>query len=122
MGVGRGGGQGLLFSTCFLREKQQARKEKMRETEDMIATREVQGLMDNVGEPSALSPKGRPVLGMMSPDGRVCCGSTSEAPAVLTGVLCSASQRMSFGHPPGGRASGCCTVGNPRKEGAHYCV
>ncbi|XP_035294581.1 coiled-coil domain-containing protein 180 [Cricetulus griseus] len=30
------------------REKQQARKEKMRETEDMIATREVQGLMDNV--------------------------------------------------------------------------
>nr|XP_048276472.1 coiled-coil domain-containing protein 180 isoform X1 [Myodes glareolus] len=30
------------------REKEQARREKMRETEDMIAVREVQGLMDNI--------------------------------------------------------------------------
>ncbi|XP_040594831.1 coiled-coil domain-containing protein 180 isoform X2 [Mesocricetus auratus] len=30
------------------REKEKARKEKMRETEDMIAAREVQGLMDNI--------------------------------------------------------------------------
>ncbi|CAH6790355.1 Ccdc180 [Phodopus roborovskii] len=30
------------------REKEQARKEKMRETEDMIAAREVQGLMENI--------------------------------------------------------------------------
>lgn len=29
----------------------------MRETEDMIAVREVQGLMDNIGEPPALQPQ-----------------------------------------------------------------
>lgn len=47
-------GQALLISTCFLRENEEARKEKERLTEDMIACQEVQGLMDNIGEPLAL--------------------------------------------------------------------
>lgn len=46
--------RGLLFFTSFLREKQEARREKMRETQNMIDAQEVQGLMDNLGEPAVL--------------------------------------------------------------------
>lgn len=52
-------GQVLLFSTCFLREKEAARKERERLTEDMIASQEVQGLMDNIGEQLALQFQGQ---------------------------------------------------------------
>lgn len=51
--------QALLFSTCFLREKEEARKERERLTDDMIASQEVQGLMDNIGEPLALQFQGQ---------------------------------------------------------------
>lgn len=94
----------------------------MRETEDMIAVREVQGLMDNIGEPPALQPQACPQAGKF-PDGRVCHGSPSGAPSALTGVLCPVSQRMSSGNSPQERqpvAAAWWAI--PRKDRAHCWV
>lgn len=56
--------QGFIVLPCFcLREKETAKKEKGQESESTSAAREVQGLMDTVGEP-LISHKGRPALGL----------------------------------------------------------
>ena len=104
-------GQVLLFSTCFLRDKEEARKEKERLTDDMIASQEVQGLMDNIGEPLALQFQGQacprqeslrmavcvPPQGLLPPS----VGSSAQFPR---GCLLSVTS--------GGTASGYYTVGN----------
>lgn len=81
----------------------------MRETEDMIAVREVQGLMDDIGEPPALQPQACPRQGSFQMAG--------SAVVLLQGLLLpSLGSSVQFprgcllGTPPGATASGCCTV------------
>lgn len=62
-----GQGPGLILSLClYLREKEKARREKARENESQIAAREVQGLVDTIGEPQ-FGFKHRSALGRREP-------------------------------------------------------
>lgn len=108
-----GVGKVLLLSTCFLREKEEARKEMERLTEDMIASQEVQGLMDIIGEVLPFSSKSRPAPGRKVSRYRWCLlWLLHRGSCHPQGVLCSVSWRMPFERNPRRDTQWLLTVGD----------